>query len=476
MILRHEGKDVTEIVTKIKWSGDSKQAARVLEFSVAVSASDYYLPVVNFAMEDMVRFLDNNGNEIFQGYIFNKAKSINSSEMIITCYDGLVYMLKSKGTYNFTGMTPEGITQKMADDFGIKTGHLEKGSPLDRIVKAEIIYNIPMTAYSIESAKSNKQFMLKMIEGKLNSIIKGSHKTKFVLDAQTTIVNSNYSESIESSINRVRIYDAEGNAQGEVSLGGISGTLQDIYEAQEGVDSITAATAMLNGIEQTASVEALGDIECVTGNAVIIKEGFTGLDGLFYIDTDTHTWENGQHMMSLGLAYKNIMDYQNGGQDPADIVKEQASNNPSSGGGGVNISINVKPGKGGSSSGGVTNAKGKRGALIAAARTFLGFRYSQPNRFGNSSADCSSLVARAMVKAGITNNKFLTTRSIHSDSRFQRISKSQLQPGDIVWQSGHMALFIGNNTLIEASYSAMRVKYNKLNNRFSYGFRIRGID
>ena len=81
-----------------------------------------------------------------------------------------------------------------------------------------------------------------------------------------------------------------------------------------------------------------------------------------------------------------------------------------------------------------------------------------------------------MVKAGITNNKFLTTRSIHSDSRFQRISKSQLQPGDIVWQSGHMALFIGNNTLIEASYSAMRVKYNKLNNRFSYGFRIRGID
>ncbi len=34
----------------------------------------------------------------------------------------------------------------------------------------------------------------------------------------------------------------------------------------------------------------------------------TGLNGVFWIDSDTHTWENGTHIMSLELNFKNIMD------------------------------------------------------------------------------------------------------------------------------------------------------------------------
>ena len=156
--------------------------------------------------------------------------------------------------------------------------------------------------------------MPRMDKGKLNVIEKGSTITKFVLDAKTTIINSTYSESIENSINKVKMYDENGKYIGEVTLNGIPGILQDIYKKEKGHDAQSRAKGMLRGVERTAEVEAIGDVECITGNAVVIKEPYTGLSGLFYIDNDEHTFSNGQHTMSLGLAYKNMMDTQEGGE------------------------------------------------------------------------------------------------------------------------------------------------------------------
>lgn len=310
----HQGKDITEIVTSIRWGGDYKQAARKLEFGIAVHPHDAYLPKVTLKMGDMVALIDDKGKELFQGYVFFKEKSINGNEMTVTAYDGLIYLLKSKGTYNFKNMTPNAITSKVCGDFGIPVGNLASGSPLNRLFDAETIYNIIMTAYTIESNKSGKLYMPRMDKGKLNVIEKGSTITKFVLDAKTTIINSTYSESIENSINKVKMYDENGKYIGEVTLNGIPGILQDIYKKEKGHDAQSRAKGMLRGVERTAEVEAIGDVECITGNAVVIKEPYTGLSGLFYIDNDEHTFANGQHTMSLGLSFKNIMDSQEGGE------------------------------------------------------------------------------------------------------------------------------------------------------------------
>lgn len=314
MKLYCNGKDITEIVTSINWSGDYKQAARFIEFGIAVSAHDVYLPKITIKMGDMVGLVDDEGEELFQGYVFYKEKSINSNEMTVTAYDGLVYLLKSKGTYNFKNMAPQAITSKVCSDFGIPIGNLASGSPLNRLFDAEIIYNIIMTAYTIESNKSGRLFMPRMNKGKLDVIEKGSKVTEFVLDAKTTIINSTYSESMENAINRVKIYDENGKEIGEVTLDGIPGILQDIYKKEKGHDANSRARGMLKGIEKTAEIEAIGDLECIAGNAVVIKEPYTGLSGLFYIDNDEHTFSNGQHTMRLGLSFKNIMDTQEGGE------------------------------------------------------------------------------------------------------------------------------------------------------------------
>lgn len=314
MRIVHKGKDISELVSSIIWSGDYSQAARSLEFNIVVSAHDEYLPKVTLKMGDLIKLIDKRDKELFQGYVFYKEKSISSNGMSITCYDGLIYLLKSKGTYNFKNMTPDAITKKVCQDFNIAIGSLEAGAPLNRLFDAETIYNIIMTSYTIESNKLGKLFMPRMEKGKLNVIEKGSKVTKFVLDPKTTIIDSTYSESMEEAINRVKIYDENGKEMGEVRLENIPGILQDIYKKEKGQDAKSRAKGLLKDIEKTAEIEAIGDIECIAGNAVMIKETYTGLSGLFFIDSDEHEFSNGQHIMRLGLAFKNMMDNQEGGE------------------------------------------------------------------------------------------------------------------------------------------------------------------
>lgn len=627
-------KDITSLVANIKWSGDWQQAARTLTFNLAVSPHDHYLPKVHLAMGDMIT-LTRNDRELFRGYIFSKEKSIGESQMNVTVYDGLIYLMKSKATYKFKGLPPDLITRQVCQDFLTDTGHIEQGSPISWIFEGVEPYKIIMTAYTLEAGRSGKAYMIRTIEGRLEVVEKGSKRAAYVLDPRSSITNAKYSESMEESINKVHIYDEEGSYIDTVELDpadGVVGILQDVYVKEKDADAQRRAKALLKGIAKTADIEALGDVSCITGNGVIIREPYTGLQGLFYIDSDEHTWENGQHHMSLKLAYQNIMDEQTSGEDLDEWEKKKQESNKtesSSGSAGsgqvaqaVGISDKVlkyqptiekyakefgvseyvqlilaltmqesggrykdvmqasecgyntrysrspnsitdpdysiwcgvqefrdaiqKAGvksptdmnniklalqgynfgpawipwakeNGGYSKANAqkfsniwaaklgwkrygdvnyidnvlkyysvteeaskestsTGASGKRQAFIKAAESFAGWKYSRDYRMSSWAVDCSSLVGRAMVKAGLTTKAFVTTASMVSDNRFEKINKSQIKAGDILWEKGHVGVFLGNNKLIEAANSKQGVVYSKLGNRFTCGYRIRGID
>ena len=245
-----ETKDITQLISSIIWSGDYKQAARTLELSVVVSPHDYYLPKHYISLGDSIKLLDDNGKEIFQGYVFFKEKSITGTEMQVTVYDGLIYFLKSKGTYNFKNITAEEITKRICNDFNIKIGNLaETGVGITRIFDGEGIYQIIMTAYTKASKITGKKYMPKMIEGKLNIIEKGTTVADYTLGSNTNIIDATYSESIENMINKVKIYDADGNYIGEVKNDEWIkkfGILQDIHKQDKGKETKKKSTKAKN--------------------------------------------------------------------------------------------------------------------------------------------------------------------------------------------------------------------------------------
>jgi cell wall-associated NlpC family hydrolase len=104
------------------------------------------------------------------------------------------------------------------------------------------------------------------------------------------------------------------------------------------------------------------------------------------------------------------------------------------------------------------SAKGQ--AALDWARKQLG----KPYRFGAtgpSSFDCSGLTLGAWKAAGVSINRT-------SQAQFRNgkaVSKSELQPGDLVFYYGgisHVAMFVGDGMIIHAPHPGSNVRYAKL--------------
>lgn len=304
--------DITNYIRNITWSGGKSEAARRLEINLINSVLDINMPDIYIKNGSILKLFEETGELLFKGYVFKNERISQSSSVSVTAYDPLVYFLKSTGTYNIKNKTAEEIATMLCNAFEVPIGSFAKtGIKQSFLANRKAIYDILATAYTTASKKTGKKYMPLIKDGKLNVIEIGTLVAGFELSDETNIIDSGYTESIENMVNRVRIYD-KNNAQ----VGSVEkpewikkyGVLQEVYVTQKKKDTQTEAKALLTDVEKTINVEAVGNIRCITGNAVKVKDKATGLTGLFYIDFDTHTWSNGQHIMKLKLNFKNIMD------------------------------------------------------------------------------------------------------------------------------------------------------------------------
>ncbi len=81
---------------------------------------------------------------------------------------------------------------------------------------------------------------------------------------------------------------------------------QETYTKEDGVDAKTGAKALLGDATQKLSIEAIGNITCLSGYSVIVHDSATGLNGKYWITSDSHTFEDGIHTMSLELDFKSM--------------------------------------------------------------------------------------------------------------------------------------------------------------------------
>ncbi|MFF8263886.1 NlpC/P60 family protein [Streptomyces virginiae] len=120
---------------------------------------------------------------------------------------------------------------------------------------------------------------------------------------------------------------------------------------------------------------------------------------------------------------------------------------------------------------GDVKASGRAGAALAAAKTKVGSAYISGNE-GPNSFDCSGLTQWAYKQAGVNISRVTYTQA--NDGT--RISRSQLQPGDLVFFYGdlhHVGLYAGNNMTLHASNPRGGVKYESMDNMpFQFGVRI----
>lgn len=91
------------------------------------------------------------------------------------------------------------------------------------------------------------------------------------------------------------------------------------------------------------------------------------------------------------------------------------------------------------------------------AKAQVGKGYSQQARLGPNSFDCSGLVKMAWKHAG----KTVPNTTSGYPGGLKAVSGA-LQPGDILWRSGHVGLYVGNNQVVNAENPRTGVRQRDL--------------
>ena len=307
--------DITYCVGTVTWSGSVEQAAREASITVLNAPNDPNITALklNIAAGDVIQLYDGKTN-IFYGEIQTSTKTSEIGTITYNARDLMDHLLRIDDKQNFKKKTPEAIAKLLCKKYGITPGKIVSTKKAIKAILENNIYDMIMYAYTKAAKSTGKKYMPYMDGKKFCVKVKGTIVSGYTLDEKANISQSNYEESIENMVDQVKIFNDKGKQVGIVKNDSNIkryGIYQAAYTKEKDINPPTAAKNLLVGITKKVTVTTTdGDVKAVAGEGIKLKDGVTGLDGLFWISNDSHTWENGNHTMTLELEFKNVMDEQ----------------------------------------------------------------------------------------------------------------------------------------------------------------------
>lgn len=312
--------DITSACESVTWKGSASAACRTLDFAYVNDPYDSTIKLPTVSIGDLVSLEDDREGEVFYGQVFATEKSSDIGTITFTATDFMKHLLESTGQYNFQNTTPEAITQQVCADVqfplrevnGVPSIYVTGVNIASLICDQMSLYDIIMAAYTrAHKITGDKYFAMIYKRGlgvyKAEWFVKG-----ITLSDSSNITSSSFQESMDTIVNRVKVYDKDGKQIGEVQDADSAskyGIFQGTYKQEDGVDPTTAAQGMLKTTPtQKIKISAIGDINCLSCYYVAVQDAATGLSGRYWISSDTHTWQNGVHTMELDLEFDAIMD------------------------------------------------------------------------------------------------------------------------------------------------------------------------
>lgn len=304
--------DLSQLVSVLNWSGGIKQMARELSFTLAAPTDGSAAEPPTQTGSQVKLLVD--GAARFTGTLTGRKKGTEGATMEVSALDRGWYLAQNEGWYKFSGAAPETAVRSLCGDFGIPVGALAAtGIKVTRKFPGVALYKIIDTLYTLAAEQNGKRYLARLDgEGRLEVVEKPS-AASLEIAPKKNLQSLTVSEDISKLHNSVAIYTDSGRLVRTVSDAesiGLYGQLQHILTQRDGEDAGAEAKAWLedNGLSQSMTAECLGNPALISGNAVILRANTTGTAGLCWIDSDTHTWKNGQYFCKLSLNFRNLMN------------------------------------------------------------------------------------------------------------------------------------------------------------------------
>ncbi|MEA5008219.1 hypothetical protein [Clostridium tyrobutyricum] len=321
--------DLTDMLKTVASSCDKSSVARKFDITYAYPITDNNQPKLQVAPGTFITvYLDYKA--VWYGFVHTREMNTQEQTVTFTAYDCLIYLIKSKVTYNFKKATAESCVEKICSDLGVRYNRIPTTKiPVTLLIKDQTAYEAIMQIYYEVSKSNGKKYIMYADNNQLSVMEKGTIIEDSVsvpeqrgmwtryhaLDPKENMSGTVYKDTIENMINRVKAYDDNGKFLGMVESSSnqkFYGTFQSTYTKEENKNWKTEATNLLHGVDREITVDAIGDWRFRTGYAAFINASYIdALDKkIFYIDGDTHTWnlESGLYTMELNLNSQNTMD------------------------------------------------------------------------------------------------------------------------------------------------------------------------
>lgn len=311
-------RDATQLVSTVTLSGNYKQCARTLAMSLAVSSLDTFIPTINYDLGTHVGlYVD--GKLKFDGWGVTSTEDTASNTVDLTCYDRGFYLRRNETIRAVRNQTPEAVTKSLCEEFGIECGDIEiTGVALTRNFLpssggANSLYSIIGTLYTMASKITGDKYIVRFEGEKLCVRKKELTEYSIRLAPGIGLLTAKSTQSYENMVNQVLVYDSNDKLimqKTDSELKDAYGLLQSVIKAGNDNNPTELAEAELrdNALTQKITVTNIGNIDCLTGNTVIINEPQTGLNGVFWIDEDYHYWRKGIYTNKLVLNYQCLMN------------------------------------------------------------------------------------------------------------------------------------------------------------------------
>ena len=309
-------RDITGLAISWTWSGDKATISRKLELEIAyVEDSDLPVPEIG----DLVTMEDT--KQLFVGVVLRRTLGSEDHSMSATAFDFGIYLQKNDCTAKFTGATPEEITRSLCAEKSIPVASLPTtGIQLRRKFAGVKINQAITTVWSLAAEKNGKRYAIRYTPSGLLVKERTVSGESLVLKAAGNLMDATTTEDATSVVNSVAIYDKNGNflqRLGDADSQGLIGVMETHITQRDNQDAVEEANHDLDDgkMSRTVTANVVGDLSLITGETVVVREDRTGLEGIFWIDADAHTWKNNNYYTKLTLNCRNVSATSNAGSD-----------------------------------------------------------------------------------------------------------------------------------------------------------------
>lgn len=308
------GKEISHLVKSITWAGRPGSPTRTLTVTL-LDDDGYGHPRSGIDIEEGWHCLFSyNGEELFRGIFMNSAADDMSLQL--KAYDIGIYLSNNRDTFVYENKTATAVFLDVCSRFGIPVG---SATPTDYSIpdltkKKATGWDAIQDALSLDYNNTGSKHYVFSEKGKLYLRKRTENILQWVLEVDSNITKYRYSKSIESIKTRLKLLSKEGTvlAQARETSGAMERKLGVFQEIDTPDESLTAAQikslaktmlqeqAMPKRKLQLSGVIGIPDV--ISGVGVFIKIPHLELGETFYVDGDSHVFQDNMHTMTLTLS------------------------------------------------------------------------------------------------------------------------------------------------------------------------------